>query len=64
MTTQADIGGARRQAVSDGANRARTVMHSARINLGRAFEAESLNYFWLLGLTGFMTAFGLLMVLS
>lgn len=63
MTTQADIGGAR-QTVADGASRARGAMHSARISLGRAFEAESLNYFWLLGLTGFMTAFGLLMVLS
>jgi len=39
-------------------------MHSARISLGRAFEAESSNYFLLLGLTLFMVGFGLLMVLS
>jgi cell division protein FtsW len=39
-------------------------MHTARISLGRAFEAESANYFMLLGLTLFMVAFGLLMVLS
>jgi cell division protein FtsW len=39
-------------------------MHSARISLGRVFEAESANYFLLLGLTLFMVAFGLLMVLS
>jgi len=39
-------------------------MHTARISLGRVFEAESANYFMLLGLTLFMVAFGLLMVLS
>lgn len=39
-------------------------MHAARISLGRMFQAESTNFFLLLGLTLFMVAFGLLMVLS
>jgi cell division protein FtsW len=65
VTTQADQSsgtfGAR---AGEGGQRARAAMHSARISLGRAFEAESANYFMLLGLTLFMVAFGLLMVLS
>ncbi|WP_022880638.1 putative lipid II flippase FtsW [Gryllotalpicola ginsengisoli] len=63
MTTEAN----REQSAhpyADGAERARAAMHSARISLGRAFEAESSNYFLLLGLTLFMVCFGLLMVLS
>ncbi|MFC4244806.1 putative lipid II flippase FtsW [Gryllotalpicola reticulitermitis] len=63
MTSQVDQGTAR-GSVADGAQRARDAMHSARISLGRAFEAESANYFMLLGLTLFMVVFGLLMVLS
>ncbi|WP_308468657.1 putative lipid II flippase FtsW [Rathayibacter soli] len=39
-------------------------MTSARISLGRVFQAESANYFLLLGVTLFMVAFGLMMVLS
>jgi cell division protein FtsW len=39
-------------------------MSSARISLGRVFQAESSNYFMLLGLTLFMVVFGLIMVLS
>ncbi|AYG04755.1 putative lipid II flippase FtsW [Gryllotalpicola protaetiae] len=61
MTTQADRSNAPRFAAG---GRAGGAMHSARISLGRAFEAESANYFLLLGLTLFMVAFGLLMVLS
>ncbi|MFC5930152.1 putative lipid II flippase FtsW [Cryobacterium melibiosiphilum] len=38
--------------------------HTARINLGRVFRAESANYFLLLGTTLFLVAFGLVMVLS
>jgi cell division protein FtsW len=63
VTSQADQSNAR-FAAGDGGQRARAAMHSARISLGRAFEAESANYFLLLGLTLFMVAFGLLMVLS
>jgi cell division protein FtsW len=37
---------------------------SARISLGRVFQAESANYFMLLGITLFMVVFGLVMVLS
>lgn len=36
----------------------------ARITLGRVFKAESTNYFLLLGITLFLVAFGLVMVLS
>ena len=61
MTTQADRSSAPRFAAG---GRTGGAMHSARISLGRAFEAESANYFLLLGLTLFMVAFGLLMVLS
>ena len=64
MTSQADESRAPRFSAADGGQRARAAMHSARISLGRAFEAESANYFMLLGLTLFMVAFGLLMVLS
>ncbi|HEY0249129.1 MAG TPA: putative lipid II flippase FtsW [Gryllotalpicola sp.] len=64
MTTQADRPRAPHVSVTDGAQRARAVMHSARIRMGRAFEAESANYLLLLGLTLFMVGFGLLMVLS
>jgi cell division protein FtsW len=39
-------------------------MASARISLGRVFQAESSNYFMLLGITLFMVVFGLIMVLS
>jgi cell division protein FtsW len=39
-------------------------MASARISLGRVFQAESSNYFMLLGITLFMVIFGLIMVLS
>lgn len=63
MTSQADQGTGQ-SPVADGAQRARDAMHSARISLGRAFEAESANYVMLLGLTLFMVVFGLLMVLS
>jgi cell division protein FtsW len=37
---------------------------TARISLGRAMQAESSNYFLLLGITLFMVVFGLVMVLS
>lgn len=37
---------------------------SARISLGKVFQTESSNYFLLLGVTGFMVIFGLVMVLS
>ena len=37
---------------------------TARISLGRAMQAESGNYFLLLGITLFMVVFGLVMVLS
>ncbi|HWU47153.1 MAG TPA: putative lipid II flippase FtsW [Humibacter sp.] len=37
---------------------------AARISLGRAFQAESSNYYLLLGVTLFMVVFGLIMVLS
>lgn len=37
---------------------------TARISLGRAMQAESANYFLLLGITLFMVVFGLVMVLS
>ena len=37
---------------------------AARISLGRVFQAESSNYFLLLGVTLFMVVFGLVMVLS
>ncbi len=37
---------------------------SARISLGRVLQAESANYFMLLGITLFMVVFGLVMVLS
>lgn len=37
---------------------------AARISLGRVFQAESSNYFLLLGITLFMVVFGLVMVLS
>ncbi len=37
---------------------------AARISLGRVFQAESTNYFMLLGITLFMVVFGLVMVLS
>ncbi|WP_298227410.1 putative lipid II flippase FtsW [Gryllotalpicola sp.] len=39
-------------------------LRGARVSLGRMFEAESSNFFMLLGVTLFMVAFGLLMVLS
>lgn len=64
MTTQADRNRAPQLSVVDGTQRAWAAMHTARISLGRAFEAESANYFMLLGLTLFMVGFGLLMVLS
>ncbi|MFF1573025.1 putative lipid II flippase FtsW [Leifsonia sp. NPDC058292] len=37
---------------------------TSRISLGRAMQAESANYFLLLGITLFMVVFGLVMVLS
>jgi cell division protein FtsW len=37
---------------------------AARISIGRAFRAESSNYYLLLGVTLFMVVFGLVMVLS
>ena len=37
---------------------------TARISLGRVLQAESANYFMLLGITLFMVVFGLVMVLS
>jgi cell division protein FtsW len=37
---------------------------TARISLGKAMQAESANYFLLLGITLFMVVFGLVMVLS
>lgn len=62
MTSQA--GQTRAPRFAAGGRTAGEAMHSARISLGRVFEAESANYFLLLGLTLFMVAFGLLMVLS
>lgn len=64
MSTEAGQSRAPQFGAADSGQRARAAMHSARISLGRAFEAESANYFLLLGLTLFMVAFGLLMVLS
>jgi cell division protein FtsW len=49
---------------SDPADRSRGGLVSARISLGRVFGAESTNYYLLLGVTLFMVAFGLTMVLS
>jgi cell division protein FtsW len=42
----------------------RTGIQSVRISLGRVLQAESANYYMLLGITLFMVAFGLVMVLS
>lgn len=46
------------------AERGAGTMAAARISLGRVFQAESSNYFLLLGITLFMVVFGLVMVLS
>jgi cell division protein FtsW len=48
----------------DAAERGTGTMAAARISLGRVFQAESSNYFLLLGITLFMVVFGLVMVLS
>lgn len=42
----------------------RTGIQSVRISLGRVLQAEPANYYMLLGITLFMVAFGLVMVLS
>ncbi|TIH34474.1 putative lipid II flippase FtsW [Subtercola vilae] len=39
-------------------------MHTARVSVGRAFQAESSNYYFLLGTTLFLVVLGLVMVLS
>jgi cell division protein FtsW len=51
-------------ATRDAAERGTGTMAAARISLGRVFQAESSNYFLLLGITLFMVVFGLVMVLS
>ncbi|WP_345761053.1 putative lipid II flippase FtsW [Diaminobutyricibacter sp. McL0608] len=55
---------AHEQGAGRGAEREQAPGTAARISLGRVFQAESANYFMLLGITLFMVVFGLVMVLS
>jgi cell division protein FtsW len=63
-TAAGRAGGRPREAESFADDRGAGSMTAARISLGRVFQAESSNYFLLLGVTLFMVAFGLMMVLS
>lgn len=63
-TAAGRAGGRPRAAESFADERGAGSMTAARISLGRVFQAESSNYFLLLGVTLFMVAFGLMMVLS
>jgi cell division protein FtsW len=63
-TAAGRAGGRPRGAESFADERGAGSMTAARISLGRVFQAESSNYFLLLGVTLFMVAFGLMMVLS